>query len=43
MAKVIKCVFCGSKEVQITTGFAHGINLKCYGCDKRFSLKEKVK
>ena len=41
MTKVIKCVFCGSKEVKITTGFAHGMNLKCCKCDKRFSLKGK--
>lgn len=41
MAKVIKCVFCGSKEVQIQQGFVHGINVKCYGCDKCFSLKGK--
>lgn len=43
MAKVIKCVFCGSKEVQIQQGFVHGVNVRCYGCDKRFSLRGKAK
>lgn len=41
MAKVIKCVFCGSKSVRIEQGFVHGMNLKCYECDKGFSLKGK--
>lgn len=41
MAKVIKCVFCGSKSVQIKQDFAHGMNLKCYECDKGFSLRSK--
>lgn len=39
MAKVIKCVFCGSKEVQLKQDFIYGVNVKCYSCDKKFSLK----
>lgn len=41
MFKAIKCVFCCSKSVQIQQGFVHGMNLRCYDCDKRFSLKGK--